>query len=138
MEVKPILRRFGASLILVTHPRKGTKGTTSTLDDLGGGAAYSRFSQTVLWLKQHKPAKEVTIKLGSNSDVAGVYPMTISERVNRTLLVAKSRNGPGSGWSIAMNLQGGTLRFIERGIVIQHQAGQIVNDDAGNSSEESA
>lgn len=87
MTVKAIVRKYGASLILVTHPRKGRKSGVG-LDDLAGGAAYPRFSQTVLWIQQHDKPKEVLI-----AGPCGNYDTTI----NRSIRLGKTRNGSGAG-----------------------------------------
>ena len=47
IRAKTAVRRTGARLILVTHPKKGRKGAIG-MEELAGGGAYSRFSHTVL------------------------------------------------------------------------------------------
>ena len=97
----------GASLVLVTHPRKGRKGLVG-LDELAGGAAYARFAQTALWLERHQPPKETKIITPCGKAIV---------TANRTLRVLKCRNGRGHGLRLAYNLSGDTLRFSEEGIV---------------------
>lgn len=108
MAVKAAVRDTGASLVLVTHPRKGRKQAWG-LDELAGGAAYQRFSQTILWIEDHKTPKEVTI----HSPVGGVMPI----KINRSLHIVKTRNGSGHGLSLAYRFNGGTLTFEEKGII---------------------
>ncbi|MFZ1007678.1 MAG: hypothetical protein WAN65_12630, partial [Candidatus Sulfotelmatobacter sp.] len=60
IEAKCAMRRNGSSLIVVTHPRANQKFTPG-LSSLAGGAAFSRFSQTVLWL--HKLEKRKNTRL---------------------------------------------------------------------------
>ena len=89
MQVKTIVRDYGNSLILVTHPTKGPKGKTGT-GQISGGAAYMRFSQSALWLA------------------------TTDNKVNRELHIMKARNGRGQGMAIGMTFDGQTLCFTEQ------------------------
>ncbi|MFA7238089.1 MAG: AAA family ATPase [Phycisphaeraceae bacterium] len=110
--VMPVLDRVGASLICVTHPRKGKqRASANALDDLAGGAGWQRFTDTILWLERHDEPKSVTIKGGDS------FPIPEQVQVNRTLRVMKARNGRGAGWSIAFDFDPGTLRFTERGAI---------------------
>jgi hypothetical protein len=108
MAGKKMARERGFSLLLVTHPRVMGK-RNSPLDDLAGGAAFQRFTQTVLVLKSHSPPREVEY-LGSCGRSGG--------RINRSLIVAKATNGPGGGMEIGMNFDGETLRLTERGLIL--------------------
>lgn len=114
--VMPILDRYGASLILVTHPKKGKqKGSISTLDDLAGGAAWARFAQSIMWLERHDEPREVTVK-----GFAGLNHVTSAEYINRTLRVMKARNGKGAGWQLGFNFDADNLRFNELGAIVKH------------------
>ena len=53
------MRSSDASLLLVTHAKKGSKMVG--LDDLAGGASYQRLAQCILWIERHKTPKTVTI-----------------------------------------------------------------------------
>jgi KaiC/GvpD/RAD55 family RecA-like ATPase len=108
MAVKTTAREYGVSVILVTHPKKGRKSAIG-MDELAGGAAYQRFAQTILWLEHHKTSKTVTVK----SPVGGTMPI----EVNRTIHLAKTRNGVGHGVGLAYQFNGSTLRFDEKGII---------------------
>lgn len=112
MECKTIVRKHGASLVLVTHPRKGNRSKIPTLDDLAGGAAYQRFSQTVLWLVRHDTPKKVRIrtKLGDTTST-----------INRAIQLHKTRNGRGAGLEIGYQFYGKTLSFGECGVVIEDE-----------------
>lgn len=113
--VMPILDRYGASLLLVSHPRKGMhRAAGCTLDDLAGGAAWQRFAQCILWLERHDTSRNVKVL----KFVDGL-PVSHTEAINRTLRVMKARNGPGTGWQIAFNFDGKTLRFHERGAIVK-------------------
>jgi hypothetical protein len=103
-----ILNRYGARLVIVTHPRGGGNGKRpASSDDLAGGRAFSRLTQCVLWVHVHKPAKDFFCK-----DLFGEAFV----KCNRSIFIAKSRNGPGGGLTIAFNL-GTNVRFTEHGIV---------------------
>jgi len=113
--VRPVLNRYGASLVLVTHPRGGkTSRTAATLDDLAGGKAWARFTDTVLWVERHDEPKTVTVK-----GFADAFPLPQVEEINRTLRVMKARNGRGAGWQIAFDFDPQTLRFNERGAIVK-------------------
>ena len=113
--VKPILDRHGASLVLVTHPKKGKqKGTPSTLDDLAGGAAWQRFAQCILWMQRHDDPKTVNVKRFGEA-----MPIPQAEQINRTLRVMKARDGCGAGWQLAFDFDPQTLRFHERGAIVK-------------------
>ncbi|MHC4397632.1 MAG: AAA family ATPase [Planctomycetota bacterium] len=106
--VKAIAREYGASIVLVTHPRKGRK-TAIGLDELAGGAAYQRFSQAVIWLERHKQPKDVTV----------ASPVGRSScEINWTAHLIKTRNGAGSGLGIGLNFFGESLKFGEQGVII--------------------
>lgn len=115
MRVKTIVRQAEASLVLVTHPRKGSK-SSSFMDDMSGGAAYPRFSQTVMWLDLHKPPEDYAVQ-------AHGWGITQQVHANRSIKLTKTRNGKGGGYEIAMNLHGGTLRFEELGVVVDETEG---------------
>ena len=105
---KNIMREHGASLVLTTHPRKGRKRGTG-LDDLAGGAAYPRFAQTVFWLVKHDKPMDVRV-----SGPCGPF----TARINRSIRIGKTRNGPGGGMELAYLFDPGSLRFSEQGIVV--------------------
>ncbi|NQV31804.1 MAG: AAA family ATPase [Phycisphaeraceae bacterium] len=107
---KKAIRESGSSLILVTHPKKGNKGSVPGLDDLAGGAAYQRFAHCILWIERHKELKSHTVKTA-----VGRMKMEI----NRTVHICKSRNGPGAGLQLACQFDGSSLLFAEQGIVLK-------------------
>lgn len=92
MAVKTIVRDYGNSLILVTHPTKGPK-TKGSPGQMSGGAAYMRFCQAALWLS------------------------TKDGTPNREMHIVKARNGRGSGLCIEYQFSGETLCFSEVGIL---------------------
>jgi hypothetical protein len=106
MDAKQVAREYGCSVLFVTHPPKCPPKAAPALERLAGGAAYSRFSQTILCMEKHRPYREA--RVGAN-----LAPV----RFNRSLHVAKARNGRGGGFELAYQMEGGTLRFCELGAV---------------------
>ena len=111
--VKNTLVKTGASLILVTHPKKGA-GTVNTLDELAGGAGYPRLTQTIIWIEAHGKPKTVIVKC------KGGHPQDeVAARVNRTFHLLKTRNGVGQGGAIGFYFNGETLKSIEQGGIVR-------------------
>lgn len=109
--VKSIARRYGTRVILVTHPRKsGQKPAPMGMDDMAGGAAYQRFSHTVLLIEKNDKEEEMSVRTHPNAPPERLIP-------NRIMRIAKARNGPGAGKRIAYEFDGDTLRFRELGLV---------------------
>jgi hypothetical protein len=50
IRTQQILTEHGASLLLITHPKKGNRPGAPTGHDQAGGAAYHRFADTNIWL----------------------------------------------------------------------------------------
>ena len=105
-DVKAIVRAYDTSLLLVTHPRKGSRAVG--LDDLAGGAVYQRLAQCILWVERHPKPKATTIV----SDVG-----RFQAEITQTLHVCKARNGRGHGMSLGFIIEWPTLEFAEQGIV---------------------
>ena len=103
-----IIKKHGVSLVLVTHPRKGSGGKPS-LDEISGGAAYARFTQCVLWIDHHSPPKQVDAYLSGNK-------FTDIVMINRTVKILKARNAKGTKINIGYNLDA-RFRFVEVGII---------------------
>jgi KaiC/GvpD/RAD55 family RecA-like ATPase len=107
---KRIIEESGSSLILVTHPRKlqsGANRAALSMDDLAGGTAWSRFSQTVLYLRAHDD-KTATVDHGQGSS---------EENFNRTMVILKVRNargGEGSGYAFRFDPESLTLSELGR------------------------
>ncbi len=108
--VKTLARRHNTRVILVTHPRKGQRPTAFGLDDMAGGAAYQRFSHTVLLLERNDKEEEVMVRRDINYPAESAVP-------DRILRIAKARNGPGAGRRLSYALQSDTMRFVENGVI---------------------
>jgi hypothetical protein len=121
MRAKAVVQEYGASLVLMTHPRT-TKGGKGTLSDMAGGAAFPRFSHTVFWLERHDEPKRV-LCAGPVGD--------FQTSINRTLRLSKTRNGSGAGVSIGFYFDH-KLRLAEQG-VIRKQTPQGVDPTGGDA-----
>jgi len=107
VEGKKAVAEYGASLLLVTHGKKGRNGQMD-IDQLSGGASYGRFSQTVLWLERLKEAKTITVE-GN----CGLQPA----RINRVVHIVKARNSFGAGLAVGFHFDGKTLTLTEEGVI---------------------
>lgn len=104
---KVAIESAGASLVLITHPRK-TNGKASgppTLDDLAGGAAYGRACASALWVAGVDGHEEVPVITS-----CGSYIRAVPHKVIRIL---KARNSTGTGKGMAYTFN--NLRFEELG-----------------------
>ena len=110
MAAKTLMRKYQSRLILVTHPKKGMKTPGGGLDSMAGGAAYSRFSQNVIWLER---LDEMTD--GSATPYGFNAPMAMS--YNRIVKIYKARNGPGTGSKLAYRFCPDSLLFAEQGVI---------------------
>lgn len=104
-DVKRIAVDYKCSVVFVTHPIKAV--SLPDVGQLAGGAAYSRFSQTIIWLESHN---EKTSQVKSSCG-------TIDQDYNRTLHILKARNGKGQGARLAYSFAGDTLKLNELGII---------------------
>jgi KaiC/GvpD/RAD55 family RecA-like ATPase len=107
VETQKLLTRYGASIILVTHPRKGNV-TQKSGHDMSGGAAYFRFSDTTLWLNRLKKPKGV--KIVGPHGYAKVKASTVIQ-------IHKAREGKGTGGELVYSFGNG-LHFAEHGVVV--------------------
>lgn len=107
--VKTTAKKHHARLIYSIHPRISQGKVGASLSRLAGGAAYPRFSHSVFWLTKHDKAKtsEVWQEMGGKRRVT----------FDRTLRIAKARNGRGAGAELAFHLNGETLCFDEYGSI---------------------
>lgn len=109
-KLKGLARRTGCRFYLVTHPKSG-KTKEVGLDSLAGGAAYSRFPQTVLWLKPYETMKEKkVIKNKTRTE----------EMVNKEIGVIKARNGKlFNGKKYGMMFDANTFCWKECGFILK-------------------
>lgn len=114
-DTKTILRKYGARLVLVTHPKESAgKGKPGTL---AGGKAYERFSQSVLWLKRHDKLKKEQVE----------RPVGRSQvTFDREVQIRKARNGKAAGKNIAFVFNPITLRFEEQGLVVEGETKAVM------------
>lgn len=115
-----VMTDHGASLVLITHPRKGNRNGSQSGHDQAGGAAYHRFADTNIWL--HKPKKPRLVKVVSPYGAAKM-------RCHYFFQMHKTRNGKGAGAEIAFEFGEG-LRFAEQGLV----TGDAKDDEEGETA----
>lgn len=107
METKALVRKYKASAILVTHPKKGSLGLS--MDDLAGSTAYSRFPRTVIHIKSFDRIQTGSFKM-RNGEFA-------SQQFNRQASIWKARDSYGAGLDIGFNFNRKTFRFEELGVI---------------------
>ncbi len=108
--VKVYIEKYGASLVLVSHPRKGTgagvKSGPPTMDDLAGGAVISRAAASVLWLNSSPP--------GTVLPIQSQGAVTL-QSVHKTITIMKARNSSGCGDRIGFTFS--RITFSEVGLI---------------------
>jgi hypothetical protein len=102
-----IVRAHGASLILTTHPKKAKLPTSPSGHDMAAGAAYYRFSDSLIWL--HKTPKPKCVRyITKHGPTQGKFDLFVE--------LKKTRDGKGSGAQLAYCLSEGGV-YKEKGIV---------------------
>lgn len=106
----------GASLVLITHAKKGNRPGSPTGHDTAGGAAYYRFCDTLIWMNKPKKPRKVQIHTSYGPAVT-TAPLFFQ--------LHKARNGKGTGHEIAYRFGDG-LKFSEQGLVTADLKGDDV------------
>lgn len=108
-------RGSGTSVVCVTHPKKGGSSLPD-IDNLAGGAAWSRFPDAVIWLESHD------MRVSTIRTVCG----TDEQEYNRTVWLLKTRSGDGEHLRLAYRFQTGkaqrdtgALTLTELGVVMK-------------------
>jgi hypothetical protein len=102
MRTKKTARTYGASVVLVTHPRGAAKG--AALGGMAGGSAYPRFSHAALWLEKF----DMQERRAADGDLT---------TCNRAIKITKSRHGKGGGMTIGCIFNGDSLRFENQSVL---------------------
>jgi KaiC/GvpD/RAD55 family RecA-like ATPase len=118
-QAKAILRRYGASLILVTHPRSSNNKTSH--DDAAGSRAFGRFCQTMMWLKRCDPAVRARVR----GDAGETF-----FSVDRLIVLVKVRNSKGQGMRLAYQFDKASLLFGEQGMLVKIIKNKEADDEA--------
>jgi len=108
--VKTTAKKYHSRLIYAIHPRISQGKVGASLSRLAGGAAYPRFSHSVFWLTKHDKPKTATVW----QEMGGKRQVTF----DRTLRIAKARNGRGAGSEMAFHLNTDSLCFLEYGSIV--------------------
>jgi hypothetical protein len=107
---KVAVEKSGASLVLVTHPKKGGgsgKDGPPQLDDLAGGAAYGRACASALWV--------AGVSGGTQAMCVDGDGRVVEASPDKIIRVLKARNSAGHGKVIAYHFHG--LALSEIGVV---------------------
>ncbi|MCA9444848.1 MAG: AAA family ATPase [Candidatus Omnitrophica bacterium] len=104
--IQAICREYGCSFIGVSHPKK--EWEKPSLNNLAGGTAYSRFSDSVFWVS----FADDYYTISSN---AGDIPI----HVERVVSILKSRNGRGANLEIGFRWDKESLSFHELGVILK-------------------
>lgn len=106
---RKIIKKYGCSLILVTHPKGGVSGNVNenSLDDMALSQALGRFCDTAIWLSTHK----------IQSDLCDTSVGRIACDYNRTIQFKKTRSGSGQGRQLAYLFSSEDLCTTELGIL---------------------
>jgi len=103
-----LARKYGMSVIFVSHPVKGHLGPS--LDSLAGGTAFQRHVDGVLWLEALE-SKSVT--------VAGACGRSETE-IDRVMYLLKVKDGPGQGKRIGFRFDVQSLSLAEQGLILKN------------------
>jgi hypothetical protein len=108
--VKVSLEEYGASLVLVSHPRKASSGAKGgpVMDDLAGGAAFTRAAACALWLTNQPEGKSELLRTSSGHEYFG--------EIHKIMTIMKTRDATGSGSSIGFRFE--RLQFQESGKIV--------------------
>lgn len=107
--VKTIAEQFECSVVMMTHNVKDSKIGVS-MDAVAGGAAYSRFFQTVLWIEKLPEMEEYDLRPSPS--------LVTKDYINRKVHIVKANNGKSSGAAIGFLWDEKRLVFDEMGICI--------------------
>lgn len=111
-DLAAIVMQTQTRLLLVHHTRKsapGMKARQNDLSEAAGSAGITRFADNVLFLEHHHE--------GIDSEVCGKHGVIRDERHKRVLFIAKARDGKGTGWRIACDLDERGPILIEHGCI---------------------
>jgi len=111
-EMREVLHNQNCTLVFSTHFKK-VGAPIRTLDDIAGGAAYTRFTQTVMHLQRFE--EEQTVKtIGSEWDSAPIM-------VRYQMRLLKTRGGDGGGRNIALAHKVNSLTFEDCGEIVKEK-----------------
>jgi hypothetical protein len=107
--VKVAIEAAGASLVLVSHPRKapGGKGGPPTMDDMAGGVVFSRAAASLIWINGTELGTRATV-VDSNGEMR-------SSQIHKVMRIMKSRNSAGQHDAIGFTFN--ALTFAEAGVI---------------------
>lgn len=108
-----VVKAYDISALLVTHPHKKFKRNPD-MSELAGGAAYTRFCQSIFWLHPHPDKIDRVMSPCGAMDIEH----------NRTLHILKTRNGRASAnCRLAFYFDPNSLTLDESGIIVKKKKG---------------
>ncbi len=109
-ELSAIASETKCRIVVVHHVRKANGPQQHTgLDEIAGSSGIGRFTDNALTVEFHKVSQE--------SDVLCSNGFTKSIVHDKTVTLAKCKDGPGTNWRIACDLGKDSLDWLEHGIV---------------------
>ena len=107
---RSIVEDYGASVILISHPR--VDGDRPSIENVAGGKVIGRSVESLFWLEFLDDLEPVSV-------LDSTFKVHTSAEINRKLHVLKSRNGRGQGKVIGMHFKGDSLTFDEAGVIVK-------------------
>lgn len=107
--VKSTIKKYGASLVLITHPRKMQQKQEAGMDGLSGGAAYQRAAGSVIWIQGLNDETDCEIEDAHGQQMHAV--------AHKNVIILKSRDSNGAGQSVAFQFR--KCQFLELGRVVK-------------------
>ena len=101
---------YGGSIDVVTHPEKGGD---AQLGNMAGGAAYERFTKTVITIKRHDELVD--------QDIKPICGGCMKSKYDTTIQAVKARNAPGTGVKLGYRFIDEGLTFDEVGVILKKQ-----------------
>lgn len=109
-ELSAIASETGCRVVVVHHVRKANGPQAHVgLDAIAGSSGVGRFCDNALVVEFHKVSEE--------SEVLSANGLTRSITHDKTVTLAKCRDGPGTNWRLACDLGKDRLDWIEHGII---------------------
>ena len=106
LSAQAVLKKYGASLVAITHPKQAWKGKASA-DNQAGGAAFYRFSDTDIWISKLSPPENVNVSTDFGPD---------NTTVSYKFRLHKTRDSYGAGMDVGY-VMGPDLQFKEKGVI---------------------
>ena len=109
-ELSAVAAETGCRIVVVHHVRKSNGPQTHIgLDEIAGSSGIGRFTDNAITVEFHKQSQESEILCPSGFGKSVVH--------DKTVTLAKCKDGPGTNWRLACDLAKDALDWIEHGII---------------------